>query len=36
MYTDGEPEGAVKGFLDWVMGEAGQEIVAEEGFVPAE
>ncbi|MFW6048067.1 MAG: phosphate ABC transporter substrate-binding protein, partial [Candidatus Natronoplasma sp.] len=34
MYTDGEPEGGTAEFLDFVMGERGQEIVEEEGFVP--
>jgi phosphate transport system substrate-binding protein len=33
MYTAGEPSGAVKTYLDWVMG-AGQELVAGIGFVP--
>ena len=34
MYTAGEPTGAMATYLDWVMGPAGQEIVAELGFVP--
>jgi len=34
MYTRGQPEGAVKEYLDWVLGEAAQKIVAELGFVP--
>jgi phosphate transport system substrate-binding protein len=33
MYTAGEPSGAVKRYLDWVMG-AGQELVTGIGFVP--
>ena len=33
MYTAGEPTGAVKEYLDWVMGD-GQGIVATLGFVP--
>jgi len=33
MYTAGKPAGAVKEYLDWVMGE-GQQIVAGVGFVP--
>jgi phosphate transport system substrate-binding protein len=33
MYTAGEPSGAVKEYLDWVMGE-GQKLVANLGFVP--
>jgi phosphate transport system substrate-binding protein len=34
MYTDGEPTGIVKEYLDWILGEEAQEIVAELGFVP--
>ena len=33
-YTDGEPEGGVKKFLDWTLSDAGQKVVASEGFVP--
>ena len=35
MYTDGEPTGIVKDYLDWILGTEAQEIVAELGFVPA-
>ena len=35
MYTDGEPTGLVKEYLDWILDEEAQEIVAELGFVPA-
>lgn len=35
MYTDGEPTGIVKDYLDWILGMEAQEIVAELGFVPA-
>lgn len=35
MYTDGEPTGIVKDYLDWIMlSVEAQEIVAELGFVP--
>ena len=34
MYTDGEPTGLVKEYLDWILGAEAQEIVAELGFVP--
>lgn len=34
MYTAGEPGGAIAEYLDWIMSAAGQEIVAELGFVP--
>jgi len=33
MYTAGEPQGAVKAYLDWILNE-GQARVAELGFVP--
>ena len=35
MYTDGEPTGIVKDYLDWILAAEAQEIVAELGFVPA-
>jgi phosphate transport system substrate-binding protein len=34
LYTAGEPEGEIKGFLDWIKGPEGQKIVEKEGFVP--
>ncbi|VAW35080.1 Phosphate ABC transporter, periplasmic phosphate-binding protein PstS (TC 3.A.1.7.1) [hydrothermal vent metagenome] len=34
MYTADTPTGVVATYLDWVMGEAGQEIVVRLGFVP--
>jgi len=34
MYTRGEPSGVIKDYLDWIMGEDGQRVVAELGFVP--
>jgi len=33
MYTDGEPQGAVKAYLDWVLNQ-GQALIAPLGFVP--
>ncbi len=33
-YTDGKPEGHVKGYLEFIMTEAGQNIVIQEGFFP--
>lgn len=33
-YTAGAPEGAMKGFLDWVLGPEGQKVVSEKGFYP--
>ncbi|KXK15554.1 MAG: putative phosphate ABC transporter substrate binding protein [Chloroflexi bacterium OLB14] len=34
MYTNGEPVGAVKEYLDWILSDEAQAIVAELGFVP--
>ena len=33
MYTLGEPEGAVKAYMDWCLGPDGQKIVEESGYV---
>jgi phosphate transport system substrate-binding protein len=35
MYTNGEPGGVVKEYLDWLLSDEAQQIVAELGFVPA-
>jgi phosphate transport system substrate-binding protein len=32
-YTNGEPEGAIKTYLDWILSAFGQDIVRELGFV---
>ncbi|MEZ4590450.1 MAG: substrate-binding domain-containing protein [Chloroflexota bacterium] len=34
MYTAGEPEGVIADYLNWILSPAGQEIVAQLGFVP--
>ena len=34
IYTPGEPTGAVKAYIDWIMGPEAQTIVADQGFVP--
>ncbi|MCX8007394.1 MAG: phosphate ABC transporter substrate-binding protein [Coriobacteriia bacterium] len=34
MYSNGEVEGLLKAYLDWVLGPEGQALVADEGFVP--
>ena len=34
MYTNGQPTGAVKEYLDWILSPEAQEIVAKLGFVP--
>lgn len=34
MYTAGEPSGAIRDYLDWILSPEAQQIVAELGFVP--
>jgi len=34
MYTNGEPTGIVKQYLDWILSDEAQQIVADLGFVP--
>lgn len=34
IYTAGEPQGAIRDYLDWILGPEGQAIVKELGFVP--
>src|SRR5215208_869121 len=34
MYTDGEPKGVIKDYLDWILSTEAQQIVADLGFVP--
>jgi phosphate transport system substrate-binding protein len=34
IYTLGEPEGAVKKYIDWILSDAGQTIVKDNGYVP--
>jgi phosphate transport system substrate-binding protein len=33
MYTNGEPEGIVKDFIDFVLSAEGQILVEENGFI---
>ncbi|MBK5211265.1 MAG: PstS family phosphate ABC transporter substrate-binding protein [Coriobacteriia bacterium] len=33
MYSNGAPTGAAKKYLDWILSDAGQKIVQQEGFV---
>lgn len=33
VYTNGEPQGAIKAYLDWILSAPGQNIVTELGFV---
>jgi len=34
LYTLGEPQGAVKGYTDWILSAQGQKILEENGYVP--
>lgn len=34
MYTNGEPQGEIKKYLDWIMSDTGQCLVAKEGYAP--
>ena len=34
MYTAGEPEGATKEYLAWILGDEGQCILVEKGYAP--
>ncbi len=34
MYSNGEPTGVAKAYVDWILGAEGQKIVADQGFVP--
>ena len=34
IYTLGEPQGAVKAYVDWILSDAGQKIVEDSGYVP--
>jgi len=34
MYTRGEPTGAVKEYLDWILSDEGQRIIVEKGYAP--
>ncbi|MBF0447552.1 MAG: phosphate ABC transporter substrate-binding protein [Magnetococcales bacterium] len=35
MYTNGQPKGVVKQYLDWIMSDEGQCIILEKGYAPA-
>lgn len=34
LYTLGEPQGEVRKYIQWILSDAGQELVRESGFVP--
>lgn len=35
MYTNGEPQGSTKAYLDWILSDEGQCIIYEKGYAPA-
>ncbi|MDJ0656383.1 MAG: phosphate ABC transporter substrate-binding protein [Xanthomonadales bacterium] len=35
MYTNGEPAGAIKEYMDWIMSDTGQCVILEKGYAPA-
>ena len=34
MYTAGQPAGAIKEYMDWILSAAGQKIIEEKGYAP--
>jgi len=34
VYTLGEPQDAIKKYIEWIMSEGGQKVVAASGYVP--
>jgi phosphate transport system substrate-binding protein len=34
LYTLGEPQGELKRYLDWILGDAGQKVIEASGYVP--
>ena len=34
MYTSGEPTGAVKEYMDWILSDTGQKIILKKGYAP--
>ncbi len=34
MYTNGEPKGAIKEYMDWLQSDTGQCIILEKGYAP--
>ena len=35
MYTNGQPKGAIKEYMDWILSDAGQCILKKKGYAPA-
>jgi len=34
MYTNGEPQGAIKAYMDWILSDTGQCIIMKKGYAP--
>jgi phosphate transport system substrate-binding protein len=34
MYTNGQPQGPIKGYMDWILSDAGQCILKKKGYAP--
>jgi phosphate transport system substrate-binding protein len=34
MYTNGEPKGDIKTYLDWILSDVGQCIILKKGYAP--
>jgi phosphate transport system substrate-binding protein len=34
MYTNGEPQGVLKNYIDWILSDAAQEFILDLGFIP--
>ena len=34
MYTNGEPKGEIKAYLDWILSDVGQCIIYNKGYAP--
>lgn len=34
MYTNGEPQGVLKDYIDWILSDAAQEFILDMGFIP--
>jgi phosphate transport system substrate-binding protein len=34
MYTNGQPKGAIKGYMDWILSDTGQCILKKKGYAP--
>ena len=35
MYTNGEPTGEIKAYMDWILSDTGQCIIYDMGYAPA-